>query len=169
MIEFSPRKIHRKRQTDYPTKEDIFGVFDSYSKLKAYGLVVDRSGCRCTRKLSDGRRCNGKLLLNAKGTKWTCLVNFDRSKEIPTCKITISIYKGSFFDRIRSSPVTPPHILLISRHLLEGYTLEQSHQETKISRRTIWLWHLRVKNVLAAARINEVIYLLLFHYYNYYD
>jgi hypothetical protein len=110
--------------------------------------------------MKDGTRCNGLISLNDKKTKWTCLVKYDKGKLLsPPCKVPISLYKGSFFERIRSGQLRPEQVMLVARHLLEGYTLEQSHQEIKISRRTIWLWRTKVKNILAAARIDEVTYI----------
>jgi hypothetical protein len=148
-------------------------MFGSYQNLRDNGLIIDRNGCRCPR-VYNKNRCNGKLVLNDKCTKFNCLVKYDKKSAGQPCKIPISVFRGSFFDRIRMRQVKPEQVLLIARHLLEGYTLEQSHQETKISMRTIWKWRRKIKSILAAARLNEVskytlivlfiLYIILFLY-----
>ena len=155
MLEFNPSRIHRKLPTKFPTKEEIYEQFRGFEQLNRFGLVVDRSGSQCMRKRTNGTRCNGKLRFNASHTKWTCLVRYDPMNIGDPCKVPFSVYHGSLFEGLRSE-VRPEQVLLIARHLLEGYSIEQSLQEVKVSRRTIWFWRTKVKNVLAAARISEV-------------
>jgi hypothetical protein len=87
---------------------------------------------------------------------WRCTPIAGHSKQVVPCRRRFSLFEGSVFEGIRYTQVKPWQILLVMRHVLEGYVTGQSVTEVGISGPTISHWRKRLKAVLGAARIDEI-------------
>jgi hypothetical protein len=123
---------------------------------------MDKDKTRCNKRdrIDGSKRCNGELLLNRNRMMWQCLrKRYVNDPRLP-CKCYVSIYEGSLFENMNSQ-LGVAKVLLIARHLLEGYTVQQSVNEVNVCRRTVWLWRRKIKNMLGAARLLEVCFVYI--------
>ena len=146
------RRQHVKAKTVFPNKEDIIKEFGDVEALMDKGLIKQRGGDMCP-------DCSRGMLFREihRSTEiWRCKPIKGHSKSAEPCRHRYSMFEGSIFEGIRYTQIKPWQVLLLFRHVLEGYVTGQSLTEVGTSYATVDYWRKRIKAILGAARLEEI-------------
>jgi hypothetical protein len=115
----------------------------------SYNLIKNLEGkvCKCGK---------GVYHYFSSRNMWRCVTLEEFKSVKPRCDRYVSLYEDSIFSNLRHNKVSPVHVLLVARHLLEGYSTSQSATEVKCSPDFVNSWRKKIKRVLAAKRLEEV-------------